>query len=101
LTHVIILFIIILMKLQGEVQLSPQIDQLLKDKTLHLPPDSIIYVLRPLEAALINYIRELGHGTITKLEVANSLPMSAKLEQGISIQKLRFMDMLGLKDQEK
>ncbi len=89
------------MKLRGEVQLSPQIDQLLKDKTLHLPSDSIIYILRPLEAVLIDYMRALGHGTITELQIANSLPMSAKLEHGITIQKLRFMDMLELREQEK
>ncbi len=89
------------MKLQGEVQLSVQLDQLLKDKTLHLPPDSIIYILHPLEAVLIDYMRALGHGTITELQIANSLPMSAKLQQGITIQKLRFMDMLELREQEK
>jgi len=89
------------MKLQGDVTLDKHLDQVLQGKTLYLPPDSIIYVLRPLEALLIDYIRALGHGTITELQIANSLPMSAKLQQGITIQKLRFMDMLGVKNHQE
>lgn len=82
-----------MLKLEGDLKISEDLLEALRDVSVKLPPNLVIYALHPLEAALIDYMRGLEHGVIKQLEIANSLPMSGQLENGIAIKKLRFHEL--------
>lgn len=82
-----------MLKLEGDLKISEDLLEALQDVSVKLPPNLMVYALHPLEAALIDYIRGLEHGTIRELEIANSLPMSGQLQNSVVVKKLRFREL--------